>query len=112
MIIGTRVNAGIREHCDADPSIPDHAAKSAGRRDDSCKIFLFDAPICWLRTIHRHTASKAFHHPTNMSLMICQANSWRVPMDRKLGYAANGETTRAEITNGQISQDELMILAL
>src|SRR3569833_510632 len=85
MIIGTRVNAGIREHCDADPSIPDHAAKSAGRRDDSCKIFLFDAPICWLRTIHRHTASKAFHHPTNMSLMICQANSWRVPMDRKLG---------------------------
>ena len=46
---------------------------------------LFDAPICWLRTIHRHTASKAFHYPTNMSPMICQANSRRVPIDRKLG---------------------------
>ena len=49
------------------------------------RFSLFDAPICWLRTIHRHTASEAFHYPTNMSLMIYQANSWRVPMDRKLG---------------------------
>src|SRR6478752_122389 len=85
MDIGTRVDAGIRESCEADPCSPDQADKSGGHRDDSCKITLFDAQICWLRTIHRHTASEAFHYPTNMSPMICQANSRRVPIDRKLG---------------------------
>src|SRR3954452_1210783 len=85
MVIGTRVDAGIREPCEVDPCSPDQADKPGGHRDDSCKITLFDAPICWLRTIHRHTASEAFHYPTNMSPMICQANSRRVPIDRKLG---------------------------
>src|ERR1700750_3058612 len=85
MVIDTRVDAGIREPGEADPCSPDQADKSGGHRDDSCKITLFDAPICWLRTIHRHTASEAFHYPTNMSPMICQANSRRVPIDRKLG---------------------------
>src|SRR3954463_10515070 len=85
MVIGTRVDAGIREPCEVDPCSPDQADKSGGYRDDSCKIILFDAPICWLRTIHRHTASETFHYPTNMSPMICQANSRRVPIDRKLG---------------------------
>src|ERR1700747_3181049 len=93
MVIGTCVDAGVREPCEADPCIPDHAGKSAGRRDDSCKFSLFDVPICWLRTIHRHTASKAFRYPTNMSPMICQANSWHVPIDRKLG--SNAATSRA-----------------
>ena len=86
MVIGTRVDAGIREPCEVDPCSPDQADKSGGHRDDSCKITLFDAPICWLRTIHRHTASEAFHYPTNMSPMICQTNSRRVPIDRKLGF--------------------------
>ena len=82
MVIGTCVDAGIREPCETDPYSPDQADKSGGHRDDYCKITLFDAPICWLRTIHKHTASEAFHYLTNISPMICQPNSRPVPIDR------------------------------
>src|SRR6476620_5508507 len=110
MALGKRVDAGIRKLFSLGECSTDQADKSGGHRDDSCKITLFDAPICWLRTIHRHTAAEAFHYPTNMSPMICQANSRRVPIDRKLGYncpsvriSLSSEVTRAAYSHSCLS---------